>query len=73
MRLTIKSNYIIYTHTHINTLYNRPNRGVVLTTHPKVSAEVMKGLGYTSTHPLGLRGLLQGELFFYYNPNPLQR
>jgi hypothetical protein len=32
-------------------------RGVFLTTHPYLSAEVMKGLGCTSAHPLGLRGL----------------
>ena len=36
-------------------------RGVALTTHPHLSAEVMKGYGYTSTHPLGLSGLLWGE------------
>ena len=33
-------------------------RGVVLITHSHLSAEVMKGYGYTSTHPLGFRGLL---------------
>ena len=33
-------------------------RGVVLTTHPHLSTEVMKGYGYTSTHPLRLSGLL---------------
>ena len=33
-------------------------RGVVLTTHPDLSAKVMKGYGYTSTHPPGLSGLL---------------
>ena len=31
--------------------------GMVLTTHPHLSAKVMKGWGYTSTHPLGLSGL----------------
>ena len=39
--------------------------GAVLTTHPHLSAEVTKGYSYTSTHPLGLRGLLQGELYLY--------
>jgi hypothetical protein len=32
--------------------------GVVLTTHPYLSAEVIKGSSYVSTHPLGLSGLL---------------
>ena len=39
----------------------RPGRGV---DHPpQSSVEVMKGKGYTSTHPLGLSGLLEGEPF----------
>ena len=36
-------------------------RGVLMVTHPHLSAEVMKGQNYTSTHALGLSGLLQGE------------
>ena len=39
-------------------------RGVVLTTHPNLSTEVMEVYGYTSTHPLGLSGLLYGEPFY---------
>ena len=38
---------------------------MVLTTHPHLSAEVMKGQGYTSTHSLGLRGLLWEHLYLY--------
>ena len=34
---------------------------MVLTTHPHLSAEVKIEYGYTSTPPLGLHGLLQGE------------
>ena len=38
------------------------DRVVTLTTHPPLSsAEVMKEQSYTSTHPLGPFGLLQGE------------
>jgi hypothetical protein len=40
-------------------------RGVVLTTHPHLSAEVKKGLGYTSTPPLGLHGLLREHHHIY--------
>ena len=36
---------------------------MVLTTHTHLSAEVMKG--YTSTHPLGLHGLLWEHLYLY--------
>ena len=36
----------------------KSGRGLVLTTHHHLSAEVMKGWSYTSTHPLALRGLL---------------
>ena len=39
----------------------RPGRGADHPPPPHLSAEVMKGLGYTSTHPLGLSGLLYGE------------
>ena len=38
---------------------------MVLTTHPHLSAEVEKEKGYTSTHPLGLHGLLWENLYLY--------
>jgi hypothetical protein len=41
----------------------RPGRGA---DHPSPpSAEVTNEWSYTSTPPLGLRGVLQGELYFY--------
>ena len=38
---------------------------MVLTTHPRLSAEIMKKKGYTSTPPLGLHGLLWENLYLY--------
>jgi hypothetical protein len=33
---------------------------------PHIMPRLMKEYGYTSTHPLGLRGLFWGELYFIY-------
>jgi hypothetical protein len=38
---------------------------VALTTHPHLSAEIMKGKGYTSTQPLVLRGPVIGRTFTF--------
>ena len=43
----------------------RPGRGVE---HPPpLGPSLNKEYGYTSTPPLGLRGLLYGELYLYFN------
>ena len=49
-----------------NTFPLRSGRGVVLTTHPHLSAKVKKEYGYTSTPPLGLHGLLWEHLYLYF-------
>jgi hypothetical protein len=38
---------------------------VGFTTHPHLVPRLKKELSYTSASPLGLRGLLQGELYLY--------
>jgi hypothetical protein len=38
---------------------------MVVTTHPHLVARLKKKLSYTFTSPLGLCGLLQGELYVY--------
>jgi len=45
--------------------WGKGGRGVTLTTQPPSSAEIMKEQSYTSTPPLGLHGLLQGENLSY--------
>ena len=40
-------------------------RGTALTTHPHPAPRLRKESSYTSAPPLGLRGLLQGELYLY--------
>jgi hypothetical protein len=45
-------------------------RGVALATHPHLAPRLKEEWSYTSTPPLGLRGLLQGEIYLYmYNKN----
>jgi len=38
-------------------------QGMALTTHPHLVLRLKKEYSYTSTPPLGLHGLLQGELY----------
>jgi hypothetical protein len=40
-------------------------QGLLLTTHPPFSAEVMEENSYTSTHPLGYTGSVTGLLYLY--------
>ena len=45
-------------------------RGVALNTHHHLAPRLKKEYSYTSTQFLGLRGLLQGDLYLYlYPPN----
>ena len=43
--------------------------GVAMTTNPHLAARLKKEYSYTSTPPLGLRGLFEGELcrYLYFN------
>jgi len=41
----------------------KADRGVALTTHPHLAPRLKKEYNYKSAHPLGLCGLLQGELY----------
>jgi hypothetical protein len=44
---------------------------VALTTYPHLAPRLKKEQTYTSTPPLGVRGLLQDELYFYLYLYPL--
>jgi hypothetical protein len=46
-------------------------RGVALTTLPHLAPRLKKEYSYTSTPPLGLRGLFQGDLYYVYSKGRL--
>ena len=50
-------------------------QGVALITHPDLASRLKKGQSYISASPMGLYGLLQGEIYLYFlpvQPNQMQ-
>jgi hypothetical protein len=59
-------------HNHLNNWYRlfpggKSGRGVALTTHPHLAPRLRREYHYNSTPLLGLRHLLQDELYLYIN------